>query len=128
MKNLFEIHARKKLGMPEVWSVYSWECFPNTGEVLYYEVKGAIAPPRKRGRLKGRHNWIKRDKTTDKTCVITVAEHEQWIKEWEIDTGLCSNCVGEGKVFARWAKDQPVQYRQCRHCQGSGKLAKEEIL
>lgn len=119
---LAELHAREKAAMPDTWAIHTWECFPkSTDKTLYYQVTGIIAPLKTKGKNKGAPNWRAGDKTTERTVILTVAEHEAWIAGWELKTGLCSNCLGEGQTLKSWTIANGPEYRQCVECQGTGK-------
>lgn len=121
--NLHEEHAREKQNLPADWRVFRWSCYPQVcGEpTLYYEIEGAVCHARYvKGRRLGRTNWTKLDKTTRRTVVLLVAEHEQWCREWEQRTGKCRECTGAGEVFARWHHETGNTYKPCPRCGGTG--------
>jgi hypothetical protein len=82
--NLLELHAREKLGMPEDWRAYRYECFPkiNGGPTLYIEVTGIVAPLMEKGRRKGLPDWRHEDKASRRKAILPVAEHDQWVLAW----------------------------------------------
>lgn len=121
MTNLLEIHAREKNGLPENWCIYAWERMPPPPmQHFYWQIKGAVAPPFKSGPRKGKKNWKRRDKATDKTVAITYEEHKAWLAAWEQRTGKCSNCEGDGKEWAGWSQAEGSRFRECSRCKGSG--------
>lgn len=119
---LCEIHAREKSGMPPEWCAYAWECFPKepNQKVLYYQIKGMVAPIKTKGPRKGDHNWKAGDKSTERVVILPVEEHEQWIRKWESSTGKCSNCIGDGKVIVKWSSITGIHYGECTICKGTG--------
>lgn len=119
---LLEMHAREMLGMSQAWGAFRFKAMPQeAGKVLYYEVTGAVAPLVSKGSCKGNRNWKRRDRATERVANIPVADHDAWTREWERQTGKCSNCVGEGKVMARWHYKEGMTYKTCPICLGSGK-------
>ena len=120
MINLYEEHAREKAGLSNEWQAYRFETFPHTGEALYIEVTGAVAPQKQRGKYKGRPNWRKLDKSTLATIVLPMIEHTAWVRDWEARTEKCSRCVGEGQVMASYSVESGMTYKECPMCQGTG--------
>lgn len=39
-------------------------------------------------------NWDKRDPATEITAYFTPAEHKEWTRQWEQETGKCADCLG----------------------------------
>lgn len=114
-----ELQARELAGESDDWCLFSVSCMPLTGDTIYYEVKGAIAPIATRGVRKGHRNWPLRYTTTERTFCITVEKQAEWEKAWEQRTGKCADCVGCGKTVAS-AGVGGTTYRTCSKCQGSG--------
>lgn len=126
---LLELHARELARMPESWTAFRFECFPHSadpGEVLYFEVEGAVCPPKERGKGAGQPNYRKMDKATRKTLTISVAKQEAWETAWEQNTGKCKHCMGKGKVMARWSVTEGTTYKPCSKCEGTGSAATAE--
>jgi hypothetical protein len=121
---LLEILAREKAGMPETWRVFRWECFPKQEATIYYELTGAVVPMKTRGPEKGEPNWRKLDKATRRVIVLTVDGAAMMAAEWSKRTGLCIECIGEGKTFTSWSLKDGVTHKPCGECSGTGK-AKE---
>lgn len=124
MIDLYEEHARAKEQVSPDWHLFSWECFPKSGRepTLYVQVRGAVCKVTfQRGRRKGQMNWGRREKSTERTVILPVADHEKFCEEWEKRTGLCRNCTGEGKVFASWNHITGTKYRPCARCRETGK-------
>lgn len=127
--NLMTEHARELLGMPPEWQGHTFEAMGHTmnyetntlSNARLFRVRGAVAPLLTKGRCKGGRNWKKRDKETDKTTYFTPEEHEQWLKQWEDKTGLCSKCQGSGEVFFSWSREEGTKLKQCERCGGTGK-------
>lgn len=108
-------HAREKAGMPPEWHWFNMRCMPPSNEpVIYFEITGAVAPMKTRGKDAGRaHNWRKLDKSTLRTVCITPKEHDDWKRAWEKKTGKCSECQGTGQIMAGWSKVYGTKYRPC---------------
>ena len=54
-----------------------------------------------------------------RTAYIMVDEHKDWRRRWEIKTGKCSECTGEGETIASCGVDGTT-YRTCFKCKGTG--------
>lgn len=118
---LFEVQAKEQNHLPDDWHWFRLECFPHGGpRCLYVEVEGAVAPLLTRGKNAGHPNWKKMDKTTRRTIVIPVDEHEGWLLEWERRTGKCPQCLGRGKETASVHYLTGATYQACGKCGGSG--------
>lgn len=120
---LLEMQARERAGMPDTWRIFRWECFPKTfrpEDVIYIELSGAVVPPKLAGKYKGQPNWRRRDRSTERTIVITIPDANKWASEWSARTGKCDNCTGSGKVFHSWNHETGTTYKTCRMCEGSG--------
>jgi hypothetical protein len=121
---LVEQHAREKAGQGPEWEPWLLESYPKTnGPRLFMQLTGAVAPRFTKGPRKGRRNWKKKDKATERVIVITPAEQESYEAAWEQDTARCSQCMGEGKTIASSSSNGDRTYRPCRKCGGDG-LAK----
>ncbi|MCM2310305.1 MAG: hypothetical protein NDI84_02780 [Steroidobacteraceae bacterium] len=123
MKLLVE-HAREILGMPPEWGGYQFEAIGRSSvstQAKLLRVKGAVAPLTTKGKNKGRPNWRKADKATEREAFFTPAEHDEWCRQWEIRTGNCSQCMGKGEVFARWHVTEGTTYKPCKACDATGK-------
>lgn len=120
--NLYEEHAREKIGAQPEWKLFHWECFPHTGETIYVQITGAVCLEKfKSGKRKGFTNWRKLIPETRRTVVLPILQHEQWELEWEKETGFCKQCTGAGDTFKSWSVTEGTKYRQCSRCAGSGK-------
>lgn len=114
--------ARDKAGMGDDWSPYSYKCLPeHPQETELVEVIGAVAPLKTRGKSKGSHNWDKMDRATKRTVYITLKEHAEWVKAWEVKTGKCATCRGTGQEWCGWGVTTGARYKECTKCQGVGK-------
>lgn len=119
---LYDLHARERAGMPESWSIYRFEHKTPGGSIPpYTELTGAVAPLLLSGPQKGRPNWKKMDKSTERTVCVTQSEHDAWCEAWEARTGKCRKCVGEGTRPDGWSKAEGQRWRECRDCGGTGK-------
>ena len=120
--NMLSEHAKEMLGMPPDWEAYQFEAIGGTFDqpAKLLKVTGAVAPAKTRGKYKGRPNWKKLDKATEKTVFITPAEHAEWLRQWEAKTGICANCTGTGQVMKRWTAANGVERMPCSDCGGTG--------
>jgi len=115
--HLMEVHARRKLVMPDEWRAYRWEA--KSADVLV--VTGCIVTATyTRGPRKGRPNFDKRDKATDLPVVITRTEHAAFCQAWEAETGRCHACQGNGTECYGWSKAAGSRYRDCKRCNATG--------
>lgn len=125
MIDLLESQAREKAGMPPTWLAYRWACMPpGHPETLYYEVEGIVTTATyKSGPRKGRPNYDAGDQSTERTVIISAAEHAEYVARWERETGKCAACNGSGKEIASCGVDIETTYRPCRKCKGTGRPA-----
>ena len=72
------------------------------------------------GPHKGEDDWRK---VPTREAIVTKEETEAAERAYEVETGKCSNCDGEGKEFARWTKDEGTTYQPCSRCKGTGKAS-----
>jgi hypothetical protein len=114
---LIETHAREKAGMPPEWGWYHLERIGPNG-VWGTQIDGAIAPPFRSGPRKGEPNWKQRDPATERRVFITKPEHDAWLAAWELRTGKCSRCTGEGRLIQSSHRDGTKTYRPCEKCKG----------
>ena len=117
------IRADNKLPCGFVFS--RWECFPKTAhpeKTLYVELSGAVYGKYVKGPKRGRPNYKLKDKGSERTFVVPVAEYAEWEKDWIVRTGNCPRCTGEGKTVSRMDfVEGKTHYVPCRDCGGSGK-------
>ena len=127
--NLMIEHAKELLGMPPEWDGYEFEAIGRTvnQETKLLRVKGAIAPPITKGERKGRPNWRKLDKSTEREAFFTPAEHDEWCRKWEQKTGLCAECTGKGEVFSSWKAGEGTTFKPCKVCGGTGKTPNAKL-
>jgi len=118
--NLMEMHARERAGMGEDWTVFLYRWMPPGGPPIYLEMTGAVAPQYRTGPRKGRTNYRRRDRATERTVYIRVEEHDAWLARWEGETGQCRGCAGVGDKPWRSGPDG-TETRPCHRCGGSGK-------
>ncbi len=83
-------------------------------------VKGGVPV----GESKGRPKWGPK-KSLD-TVLVARVEIEQEEKKFEIETGKCSECRGDGKTasrisFNRETGETSTEHRECFKCKGTGK-------
>ena len=104
--------------LPDGWKLFSYaavdDCDKNA--VLI----GAVAPLKTSGKNKGYPNWARRDRSTERTFVITFAKMAEAMAHHEATTGLCHACHGNGTTFASWNRDTGIKYRHCTRCNGTG--------
>lgn len=116
---VFEEIARRELGMPEDWSMMSWERLPDCkdGEPLlpmtHLKIEGAVAPKLP----DGHRDWDNQDLSTYRVIVLPVEGHEEKVKAWEAETGLCAKCKNTGRYVCGWSRDHGNSYRPCNRCE-----------
>jgi len=114
--DLYCEHAKDKAKLPDRWRCYKWECFPKRGDAIYVAVTGAVC---EHWKPNGETDWKKRDKTTDQTINLPIAEHDAWKIEWERRTNQCHQCLGSGVVLASWSAADGEKTRTCPRCKGA---------
>lgn len=128
MIDLYTLHAREILGMPDTWQAYRWECLPKPKpdqphQVHTYKIVGAVAPLLTKGARVGTPNWKQLDKATEREAYFTPAQHDAWCAAWEHHTGQCRTCTGDGTVLVSWSVTQGQTTRACPRCHGTGQAA-----
>ncbi|NJN23040.1 MAG: hypothetical protein HC812_20025 [Leptolyngbya sp. RL_3_1] len=76
------IQAREKAGLPDNWNAWRFEV-KDSPYGAYLELTGAVCPPLKSGPRKGKPNWRKADKSTQRTVQLGGKEQADWLKGWE---------------------------------------------
>ena len=113
-------------GLPDGWRFFRVESLSH-GKTLYMLFTGAVAPLCEKGNRKGKPDWKKRDKKTERQLIISLEDSKRWMAAWEQRTGLCSDCTGTGEVFLSWNIDTGTKMAQCHKCSGTGKLAESAV-
>lgn len=119
--NLFEIHAKEIVELPEDWHVYKmdwgYEEIPTACTVW-----GKCAPIARYSDGREEIAWALGDPATEQKIVLPRKEHEEWVKAWERKTGICVECLGKGTVSHSWSRDTGETRRPCKKCGATGKL------
>ena len=118
---LLNTQAKIKANTGDEWEPYAWRMLPIGGPYELAEVAGAVAPRYTKGKRKGNHNWDKLDKATKKTVYITIKENEEFVEQWQKETGKCANCEGLGTTLRSWHYINGATYQDCKECRGAGK-------
>lgn len=119
-----EIMAIRRHSLPANWRLFRWQVLGDwkSGERTHYQITGAVCDAKfKSGPRKERYNWAKRDKSTERTYTFSFKEEQEFMQLWEVETGLCSRCMGKGGIFHSWSVSDGTKYKQCRACEGTGK-------
>lgn len=58
---------------------------------------------------------------TERTIIFTMGEFDAFVREWEIETGICSKCDGTGEEWASSSITEGSKYKPCRRCFATGK-------
>ena len=119
---LLEQCAREKAGMGADWKPWAFECLPHHPQPTeLVQVTGAVVPLKTHGKHAGQPDWNKKDKSTIRTVYITLKDHAEWVKAWEIKTGLCASCEGSGERIVGWSVTEGCKKRACGKCGATGK-------
>lgn len=117
---ILENHLRKKHALPDDFHFYGWEWLANGKERFsILKLDGGICQPLRSGKRKGKPNY--KTMTGQLTFFSTIREMEDLDIAYEIETGNCSVCMGDGKVIAGVSVADGTEYRQCSRCSGTGK-------
>lgn len=112
--------AKRRHGKPAGWQWCSLDSHDKPED--FVKVEGACPDGViSRGPRKGRPRWPK----TLEIVWIRRSEVEEVRNEFEEETGICSECFGEGQTVCRSAiqAGQLIrEYRACRRCGGVGKF------
>lgn len=114
--------ARELFALPAGWVAMKWE--RKGGEFgpgpERTELTGAVCPPFERGRRKGQPAWRNRDRATEMTITLLESQYRAWLRKWETETGLCSNCQGSGRSWASSSAVEGSTFRPCVMCGETG--------
>lgn len=111
--------------LPEGWRLYSYKCLEDADNSAL--LKGCVEPPPKTtGKNKGRPNWSKVDKTTERTFIVSMRQKDAAVLHFESTTGDCHHCYGNGTEIASMGI-HGTTYRTCHRCKGSGKAAARAV-
>lgn len=107
--NGYELAARMILGKDDRWEIYAWDVVgPDV-----VRVTGGVPVLNART---GRRSWRGRGDTT----TVSDAKRDEALRDWEVRTGSCSGCGGDGREYRGWSKARGFNYRTCTRCGGSG--------
>lgn len=114
--------AREIGKLPQDWQWFKLEAigkYPKTQGVM---VTGAISPVLiAKGPRKGEPNFKLRDRSTEQQVFVSHEAIDARKAKYELETGVCHRCFGDGKVVHSVSVDAGVTYRKCRRCDGTGK-------
>ena len=114
-----ELHAASKVKIDK-WIGYRCET-KESPHGHYFEVVGAVCPAYIRGEKKGKPNYSKADKTTEKVVTFTPQEHDDFVENWELKNKLCMKCKGKGSSATAWNSTKGAyNCRECDRCNGTG--------
>lgn len=104
-------------GLPEGWRWFHVRAVDGGDSI----VTGAVCTMLfKSGPRKGRPNWDKRDRSTQREIVVTREQLQERRAQWERDTGKCVQCFGTKAEFASWSSIEGTKTRPCRRCKETG--------
>ncbi len=104
--------ALRKLGHPNNFEFYRFQCIEPDGLILTGCVSSGLAT---KGKRKGRPRYDGKPQTT----VVLESEESQEFARFEREEGKCGECMGEGWVFASWNYLTGTAHRECRRCAGT---------
>jgi hypothetical protein len=112
------------------WQSHGWEKLGVTNggrDFTHIAVHGAVYDVKiKRGPRKGQPNYRKPSPGTEASVMLLRQELDDWLRQWELETGHCHNCAGTGYAWSGWTAGIGTRYRPCRACDASGKPAPVE--
>jgi len=115
--NLFEEHAREKLGKPPEWRAFRYECLPaNSWKTTHVAITGEICL----NKANGAPQW-NCPLDEPEQVIISLEEHDKWTDEWAKTTGKCPRCCGSGQRVKRVSVVDGTEYIPCAECDGTGK-------
>jgi hypothetical protein len=105
-------------GMPAGWMWNSSRVLEGSDGFL---ISGAVCTALfSRGPRKGRVNWAKRDRATEREIFISRADLEACQARWERETGKCRECFGTAQEWAGWSAKAGTIFKPCRRCEATG--------
>jgi hypothetical protein len=108
----------KERGMPDGWMWNSSRVLEGSEGFL---ISGAVCTTRfTSGPRKGRLNWAKRDRATEREIFISRADIEARQAQWECETGKCRKCFGSTQEWAGWSAKDGTIFKPCRSCDSTG--------
>ena len=116
---LIENHVRRDRGLPDDFVFVRYEWLKDGSRVSMMRMDGGCCPLLMRGPRKGKPNYKKL--TNEQTFYVTTSEIDELKRRYEIETGKCCACEGEGKTVTRVSVVDGTEYRTCVKCNGSGK-------
>lgn len=113
--NFWELCAREKLQRGADWQMVQWELVGDTNDAI---IRGAVpSGVYTRGPRKGNPKF---ERPLTDQCVVTKAECLARAQRYEVESGRCSKCGGNGQEWAGWNHEHGNRYRECLRCKGSG--------
>lgn len=110
--------ARKKLGNPEDFKFYGYEAI-EAGDV---KMTGCVTT---RMFTKGPRKGQPAYEGKPRSVVVSKAEIRLERDAYELSTGRCGDCLGDGLEMAGWSRAGTI-YRPCPRCTGSGSAQRQE--
>lgn len=111
--DFWNMAVKRKHGVSAEWK---W-CKLNSADMPedFVQVTGAVPVGLiSRGLRKGRSKWPKQLQT----FCIRMADVEFEMRQFELASGKCAKCLGEGVEPFSWSRTDGAKYRQCRRCEG----------
>lgn len=107
--------AWRKLGSPEHFHFFAWECIRGTDAV---KVTGCVVTRRvTKGPRKGELAYDE----PHRVAVVTDPEVAEERARYIAETGNCGECLGTAQVFHRWDHLTGTEYRPCSRCGATGR-------
>ncbi|MBL8911629.1 MAG: hypothetical protein JNM17_13130 [Archangium sp.] len=125
--DFFNLFALKTRGVPEGWR---WSSIQAIGDLeekdrarMYSEMEGYVhdGTKFKSGKNAGKRKPGCAVAGTKRKFIFTMAEFDTFLRDWEVETGLCHQCEGTGEELAGWSAKDGQSLRKCTRCFGTGK-------
>ena len=106
--HIYDIIARRKLGVDDGWDVCTWDA--TNDQLMKLELRESAVT------RSGQRLWGKEKRVT----TLTPLEIENGRLKWEEEHGACYQCGGGGRASAGWSAAKGYRYRPCTRCNATG--------
>lgn len=114
---LWSDFAVETMGAPQGWVWFTADASRGECPDGFVKISGGVPTQH---RLDGSPIYSSCRQDTIRTLFIDREKAEQWSKGWEARTGLCAECLGEGRQLASWNIEKGTTYHKCSACDGTG--------
>lgn len=124
--DLDSLMIQRMFNMPPGWRVCGIKALDRNRPGLGFVYEGAVPLGEyTKGPKKGRTKWP--SKKDCQTFTILRVEIDVFYASWEQETGICSRCLGKGRLPFRIPARDDGDYRTCKRCGGTGKAVGEQV-